>query len=121
YLQIMRMYDKVNYANCAVLIPWNELDQETSEHHTELQQALQEAFAYKAEVKHDLYFQDTIRSLEELQSRLLNTISRIRMKVLNSEEPRHTIDSEQLAQGARAQGIAVDKQPILAVRGGSVV
>jgi FxsC-like protein len=121
YLKFMSMYDKVNYKNCAVLIPWNELDQETSEHQAMLKKALEDAFEYKAEAKHSLYFQDTIRSIGELQNGLLDTISRIRMKFINSEEPKQKITSERLAQEARDKGIVIDKQPVVAASGGNTL
>lgn len=118
YKGMMQPFDRENFLNCALLIPWNDKDQETLGQRAELEKAVKSTFRFKAELKSSTYYKDSIRSAKELRSKLLKTMTEIRMKMIELGEPERTIEAEQIVEEARAKGIVIEVQPIVSGPGG---
>lgn len=119
YQDDVRPYDKVNFRNCAVLIPWNVNDPETVDARATLEAALKEALPFKTELKHPVYYRDSIRSAKELKSKLSKTLSEIRMRMIEAAVPTKRAESQRISQEAAEKGIVIETQPVVSGPGRS--
>lgn len=113
YQNIVKPYDKRNFINCAVLIPWNEHDPETLQARKDLEKDLKNIFIFKTEYKLPVYYRDSILSIKDLKSKLSKTLAEIRLKLIQAGEPRRKAESERFVKEAAEKGIMIDIQPVV--------
>jgi FxsC-like protein len=82
YRDLMRLYDSGGFLNCAVLIVWNEQDNETQHNFSGLQDLVTVTFRFRASIKDQVYFKGPIGSLEELRREIRKTLVDLRLKIL---------------------------------------
>lgn len=85
YQSRMSEFDRRDFLNCGILIPWNERDEETSQSMNALQKGVQTTFERKF-VLNPTYFRGSIRSLEELQREICDTINEVRARLIKRAE-----------------------------------
>lgn len=113
YASAMRKYDEETLANCAVLVPWNDADPETTAQQEALKQALQTAFPRKFFLRPPGHQWDPIRSAKDLRDNLEKVLNEVRMTILQVADAQRKATSEELANEARQQGIALNTSPSL--------
>ena len=86
YQQVLQDFDRVNYFNCSVVVPWNEDDIETARRRAVLEQTILSAFPFRTALKHPIYFRDAIRSEAELREQLREVLIRLKAEVINKAE-----------------------------------
>jgi FxsC-like protein len=77
YRSIMEELDRMNFVNCAVLILWNESDDETTQNREQLQATVKRVFAHWGVMYQAERFREHIRSEDELRGQLNETLQRI--------------------------------------------
>jgi FxsC-like protein len=85
YRQKMREFDRRDFLNCGILIPWNDRDEETSRSIDALQRGVQTTFERKFFLN-PTYFRGGIRSPEELQKEICDTINEVRARLIKRAE-----------------------------------
>jgi FxsC-like protein len=111
YRELMRQYDKINFDNCAVLVAWNAPDNETEAYRKTLEQTIEKTFQFKGHKKKNLYYRDSIQSAKALRGALAKTLSRLRVKLIESQDPESGIVAPDLVQNAADKGYSLDKAP----------
>lgn len=96
YHEFMREYDRHNFLNCVVLIPWNEADPETMGARTMLQQAMQAAFMRRVQVRDTHTFIDTIGTAPDLRNGLARALAVARARVIYAAEVRRRVEQDQV-------------------------
>jgi FxsC-like protein len=88
YKQVLQTFDRQNYLNCSVLVPWNDSDLETTQKRALLEQTLQETFYFRASpnLKNPLHFRDSIHSEEDLRKQLREVLTRLKDEIINKAE-----------------------------------
>lgn len=86
YDTFMAEYDKRNFVNCAVLIPWNNGDDETEVNRPALTNKLWGTFQRHAVKPDPSCFRDSIFSLEEFKRELRVTLNRTRARIDDKAE-----------------------------------
>ena len=86
YHDLMHEYDKTSFFNCAVLIPWNNQDDETEQKRDTLETALRITFENKTAAKDPKSFREEIVSFEQLDNELRDALIEIRRKILETGE-----------------------------------
>jgi FxsC-like protein len=112
YADTMRRYDEETLANCAVLVPWNDADPETTTQQEALKQALQTAFPRKFILRPPSHRWDSIRSLKDLREQLEKVVNEVRMTVSQMADARKAV-SDELTKQAWQQGISLNTSPNL--------
>src|ERR1051325_1341866 len=92
YMALMRDYDKYRFSNCAVIIVWNLLDDETVTKTAELKDGLTEAFSRNLLVA-DEAFRDSIQTEDELLTILGGTIDTIKGRLRTKAKPARSVPS----------------------------
>src|SRR5580658_66394 len=113
YCSIMRDFDRFSLINCAVLVPWNSADEETATARPLLYQRLRHAFFQKIRLESSPHHRDTLHSAADLQKTLAEMITRIRMMILQRDEPERIASDPELLQRAREQGIPTVAKPTI--------
>jgi len=85
--EILADFDRENYYNCSVLVPWNDDDPEIAPRRADIEQSLQQAFFFRANAKNPIFYRDSIRSREELREALREVIPRLRAEIRNRAKP----------------------------------
>jgi FxsC-like protein len=93
YQQVLQDFDRRNYFNCSVVVPWNEGDLETAQRRAALEQTILSAFPFRAVVKHPVYFRDAIRSEAELCEQLREVLIRLKEEVINKAKVTRPVPS----------------------------
>jgi FxsC-like protein len=120
YRDLMRRIDKVNFENCALMIPWNAPDPETEQYQADLRETLEKTFKFKSAFRKTLYYSDSIDSARELRARLLRIFAELTNKRIDTALPKNRIKDPQILKAAQAKGIAVlHKAPGVTSPGGS--
>jgi len=101
YHYFMREYDERSFLNCAVLIPWNDQNDETEQNRDTLENALRTAFQYKTVAKDPKSFREEITSFNQLDHELCDVLMEIRRRITETGE---------VARRAEAEGIIVQPQ-----------
>jgi FxsC-like protein len=96
YHEFMREYDRHNFLNCVVLIPWNEADPETMGARTMLQQVMHAAFVRRVQVRDPHTFIDTISTAPDLRRGLAKALAVARARVIYAAEVRRRVDQDQV-------------------------
>jgi FxsC-like protein len=65
YRELMRKVDRVNFENCALMVPWNAPDPETEQYRADLSDTVQKTFKFKSAFRRTLYYSDSIESARE--------------------------------------------------------
>lgn len=85
YKNKMTEFDRRDFLNCGILIPWNEQDEETCQSMHALQRGVQATFERKFFLN-PTYFRGSIRSPEELQKQICDTINEVRARLIKRAE-----------------------------------
>jgi FxsC-like protein len=109
----LQQYDQAMFANCAVLVPWNDSDPETNQSRELLEQALRNVLPRKTQMCPPLHHWDTIRCGKDLREQLEKVLTEARMTVLKIAGAQRKAESTELSQIAEQQGIIVDRKPEL--------
>jgi FxsC-like protein len=78
--RILREFDKRNFINCSVLVPWNEKDVDTISLRDNIEATLKRTFFF-SRLKAPIYYRDSIKNKEELQATLQDIITRIKATI----------------------------------------
>jgi FxsC-like protein len=119
YREWMRRLDKRNFENCVVLVPVNRPDPETDNYLSELQSVVKDTFRWKTNLRNKLYFRDSIGSARELRSLLLKSFAEFTNKTVEKSGSAREIKNGEIRQQAHAEGISLEKAPLVASPGGS--
>ena len=87
YRQAMQAFDRQNYTNCSVIVPWNNDDPDTKPNGNKLLAALTTAFQFRVRGQNELYYRAQITSEEELRKHLVDVLIRLRAEVINKSAP----------------------------------
>ncbi len=82
YAELMRHCDKVDHPNFAILIVWNEQDEETFTSKKRLDQAVQKAFVSKSKNTPSNFYRDGATSLDEFKQILSKALVRAQNNVI---------------------------------------
>jgi FxsC-like protein len=102
YSGLMRAFDKRNFLNCVILVPWNEKDTDTSQNRAALEQTVQAVFLRRTLAKDPSSFLDSIRSPDDFTKNLTAALHVARSRIVNSAEVQK-----------KAQGAFVIGRPVL--------
>jgi FxsC-like protein len=81
YRNQMSEFDRREFLNCGVLIPWNERDEETNRYLGRLQTGVRTTFERKY-VINPTYFRGHIPSLEKFQDDISDTLNEVRARLI---------------------------------------
>jgi hypothetical protein len=116
----MRKIDKVNFENCALMVPWNAPDPETEQYRTDLTDTVEKTFKFKSAFRKTIYYEDTIHSARDLRARLLKTLAKFANKKIDTAMLKKRIKNQQIVKSAQANGIPLlDKAPAVTSPAGS--
>jgi FxsC-like protein len=87
YKQWMEDYDRLNFANCAALIVWNDKDLDTTRERAALIYTVQQTFLHKTRVK-DPSLIDNITSPTHLTNTLGATLQKVKAQVIDTNKLR---------------------------------
>ena len=87
YGDTLRKFDKQNYENCSVFVPFNEKDAEAAPNLARLQAALQQTLRFRVQTRNDLYFRGNIDSEQALREQLVDVLVRLQAEVIKSSIP----------------------------------
>lgn len=120
YRDLMQKIDKVNFENCALMVPWNAPDPETEQYRTDLSEIVQKTFKFKSAFRKTIYYSDSVDSARELRARLLKTFAEFANRKIDTAIPKKRIKNQQIVEMAQANGIVLlDKAPGVSSPGGS--
>jgi FxsC-like protein len=88
YKRCMQDYDRLNFANCAVLIVWNDRDSDTARERATLEYIVRQTFLYKARVKDPNSFIDNIGSLDSLTGSLGVMLQKVSAQIIETNNLR---------------------------------
>jgi FxsC-like protein len=91
YQNHMLNFDKTDFLNCGILIPWNREDDETSQSLDKLQANVQRTFTRKFIL--NTYFRDSIHSIDDLEREISATINEVRRRLLLKAEVQRPVES----------------------------
>lgn len=91
YQKHMLEFDRKDFLNCGILIPWNEKDEETTVALSKLQTSVQKTFTRKFIL--NTYFRDSISSADELQREICDTINEVRRRLLLRAKVEQLVES----------------------------
>ncbi|HXI23274.1 MAG TPA: FxsC protein [Pyrinomonadaceae bacterium] len=98
YRDLIQKYDSYSFWNCAVLIPWNDKDDNTVKKRNTLESAIRKAFVTKARSKDPNLFIDTITSYDDLISVLSVTLQRVKLQIIDVTNDFKKIEGETILQ-----------------------
>lgn len=119
YGKIMSEYDDLNLLNCAVLVPWNDSDQETAQQKGKLRNRLKAVCPQKLLTPPPGHLWEGIQSMDELRTKTAATLDELRMRLLQlmlseaGEGDVRKAENSAVSATAAAQGIPLDRQPHL--------
>lgn len=80
---ILEEFERGNYRNCSVLVPWNEKDPELAAQRAQIEQALRETFYFRSFARGSVFYRDSIRSADELRAALRDVLIWIKAEIRN--------------------------------------
>ena len=86
YQQILQNFDRENYGNCSVIIPWNDQDLETKTN-PKLMAETRKALKFRFGNQNELYLRAAVKSEAELRTQLIDVLTRLRAEVINKSVP----------------------------------
>jgi FxsC-like protein len=87
YSALMRRYDEYDSYNCAVLIPANAADEETSETYSDLNEVITRVFEAKVSRGTSDLFAYPVASLESFKKKLSVALTRMKMDLIRHSRP----------------------------------
>ena len=87
YRATLQAFDRENYFNCSVIVPWNDAAPDTRNNDTRLMGALNAALQFRSRNQNDLYFRAPIKTEEELRNQLIDVLTRLRAEIINKSIP----------------------------------
>lgn len=98
YRAIMNDIDQQNFWNSAVLIVWNNGDNETVQNQADLEKALRHAFINKTRMTDPYHFVDKVGSREDFVKYLSNCLQKIKLEILEITRDIKPIDAPVVAK-----------------------
>ncbi len=87
YQNVLQGFDKENYINCSVIVPWNDSDEDTANRKEQIEQTLDKTFYYRrTTIRNPIFYRDSIRSADELRDTLREILVRIKAEMRNRAE-----------------------------------
>jgi FxsC-like protein len=86
-------FDRHNFINCGLLIPWNENDNETKNRGNELRDSIEQTLS-RYYVLNTPYIRESVRSPEELQKKLIAAIHELRKRIVQRAKVFRPIENE---------------------------
>jgi len=83
YESLLREFDRQNYINCSIFIPWNREDQDTLQNYEQLQRKMRSILERWSTTKHSIYYRDDIYSADQLCGQIRETLIRIEANIVN--------------------------------------
>jgi FxsC-like protein len=83
YQEVLQNFDKQNFFNCSVLVPWNDQDPFITKEGQTILQTLKKTFYFKG-TGNPIFYRDSIRKPEDLRDALRDVLTRIKA-VIRSE------------------------------------
>jgi FxsC-like protein len=87
YLSTLQAFDRQNYFNTSVIVPWNDQDPETKKNDLTLMNALKTALQFRCSNQNDLYYRALVKTEEDLRAQLSDILTRLRAEVINKSVP----------------------------------
>lgn len=88
--RILQEFDKRNYINCSVLVPWNEKDEDTTRLRDRIEATLRRTFFF-SRLKAPIYYRESIKTKEELEATLQDIITRIKATIRDFSDPKRPV------------------------------
>src|SRR5262249_18377229 len=107
YCNWMKTYDRHNFRNCAVMVPWNDADPDTPAVRAELQKKLDEAFEFRMNSKSKVYFRYPIRNVKDFRTKLKITLAQLRGSVTASATAQKPVDGRAMVESASQRGSSI--------------
>jgi FxsC-like protein len=101
YNTFLREYDGRNFLNCAVLVPWNNRDDETEINRSRLVNKMWGTFHRHAVKPDPNCFLDSISSLDELKKALSTALNKARARITEKAEVMRKAESGQIISKPR--------------------
>ena len=98
YRDLMRKYDTYSFWNCAVLIAWNDKDDDTIKKRSNLEAAIRRAFVTKSRTKDPNSFIDNVGSYDDFMSNLSIALQKVKFKIIDVTNDLRTIEGEIVAK-----------------------
>jgi FxsC-like protein len=98
YRDLMRKYDTYSFWNCAVLIAWNDKDDDTMKKRPTLEAAIRKAFVTKARSKDPNYFIDNVGSHDDLMSNLSIALQKVKFQIIDVTNDLRKIEGDLIAK-----------------------
>ena len=87
YRATLQAFDRENYFNCSVIVPWNDADPDTQNNDKKLMGALNAALQFRSRNQNDLYYRAPIKTEEDLRKQLVDVLTRLRAEIINKSIP----------------------------------
>jgi FxsC-like protein len=100
YSDFMRKYDRREFVNCVVMVPWNQNDSEAEESREALKGVIYSTFERKAVNKHPYTFYEWVSSPDALKRDLSVALNKARARVIEKSKRR---------KKAERQGVFIGK------------
>ena len=79
---LLQEYDRHTFRNCALLLLWNDKDEETRAAWERLEEGVRAVFPHKTQSRDSLF--RTVRAAAELESEFRNVLAQLRRRVLHT-------------------------------------
>jgi FxsC-like protein len=86
YQQVLQDFDRQNFFNCSVLVPWNDEDLVTKMQGQTILDNLQQTFYFRTSAKNSIFYRDSIRKPEDLRDALRDILTRIKAEIRKHAE-----------------------------------
>ena len=86
YQDILKEFDKQNFFNCTVLVPWNTQDPLIDQQGNTILQTLKDTFYFRQLPGNSIFYRDNIRDADELRNALRDVLTRIRAEIRKRAE-----------------------------------
>jgi|GEM_PF-2311548 len=96
------------YYNCAVLVPWNDKDQDIESRRAQIEQTIATTFHFRTSIlKNPIYYRDSIRTKAELSDALSDILINIKAEIRKKEKV-----SRPLPTGSDNPGVSGPGAPV---------
>jgi FxsC-like protein len=110
---LMQQYDRSTLMNCGVLVAWNDTDLETRANENTLRGSVRCCFPQKTVLQRQAHQWDGIRSAAALKQKMEETLTILRLLLIEMREPERKVESAELLAHAREHGVLPTTAPII--------
>jgi len=110
---LMQQYDRSTLMNCGVLVAWNDADPETRANENTLRESVRRCFPQKTVLHQQAHQWDGIRSAAALKQKMEETLTFLRLLLIETREPQRKVESAELLAHAREHGIVPMAAPVI--------